>query len=349
VKKILLALYIAISSYDVQAQVGGTGSYSFLTVHPHARIAALGGVAIATPENDIGLAAQNPALMKAEMHNQLSFSHAFIFADIQTGYVAHARHYDKIGTFSAGLQYISYGNFQRTAANGEPLGTFSAGEYAWHIAYAKKLDEYFSIGSQVKLLYSSLAQFNSYGVAIDLGATYHNPEQLLTASITLNNYGRQLSTFNGESTEAFPANVQLGVAKKLQNAPFRFTITAKHLNRPGQLIYQNFNRPDTQRDLETGLPIERNYHLGHHLISHLNVSTEILFTKTFYVAAGYNYLRRWEMGLRDFAGGAGFSWGFGFRVKKLQLAYGRNAYFVGNATDHLAFIININDLKKQPK
>lgn len=346
-KKTALLISI-ICGLQAIAQTGGLGTYRYLSVHPHARIAALGGTAISIRENDIGLAAQNPALMNKSMHNQVAFSHAFLFADIQTGYIAHARQYEKAGTFGAGLQYVSYGNFERTAANGESLGTFTAGEYALSFAYAKELNEHFTIGSQAKLLYSSLAEFNSYGVAIDLGILYHNEEKLFTAAATLSNYGRQLRGFHNNLQEDLPTTLNLAVTKKLKNAPFRFTLTGKQLNTPGRLLYQNPNRPDTQRDLETGQPILRNYHFGQHFISHINISTEILFGKNFYIATGYNYLRRWEMGLRDFAGAAGFSWGFGLKVKRFQLAYGNNSFFTGNATDHLALLININDFKKKP-
>jgi hypothetical protein len=330
------------------AQIGGNYTYQFLTVHPNARIAALGGLAIATPDNDLNLAAQNPAMLRADMHNQISYSHVFLFSDIQSGYVAHARHYEGLGTFAAGIQYISYGNFQRTASNGESLGTFTAGEYAFQLAYSKKLDEYFSIGGQIKLIYSSLAEFNSFGGAIDAGITYHNPEKLFTASLAVTNFGTQFSTYtdNGER-EKLPTNLMLGMSKKLQNAPFRFTLTGKYLNQPGKLLYQNANKPTAQKDLETGETIEEDLNFGKQVMSHVNANVELLFGKNFYFGLGYNYLRRWEMGLKDLAGGAGFSWGFGLKISKFQLAYGNISYFVGNSTDHLTVIFNINDFKKK--
>lgn len=347
--KFCVVLVIICSALKSSSQIGGQTAYTFLNLHPNARIAALGGNAIANPENDINLASQNPSLLRDSMHNQIGFSHAFIFADIQTGYLTHARHFDKLGTFAAGLQYFSYGNFNKTASNGELIGTFTAGDYAFNIAYSRPLSEYVTIGTQIKFIYSTLSEFTSTAIAIDAGITYYNPKSLITLTTVFNNYGTQLSTYNEMEEKELPFNIQVGFSKKLKNAPFRFAIIGKHLNNPGKMIYQNANRPNAQRDLETGNLIDENLHFGKYLMSHINASTELLLGKSFYFAVGYNYLRRWEMGLKDFAGAAGFSWGFGLKIKKMQLSYGRNSYFTGNATDHLSLVFNIQDFLKQSK
>jgi hypothetical protein len=349
VNKYWIFLLILGSSLKSISQIGGQTAYPFLNLHPNARIASLGGNAIANPENDINLASQNPSLLRDTMHNQIAFSHAFIFTDIQTGYFAHARHFKKLGTFAAGLQYFSYGNFKKTASNGEPLGMFTAGDYAFNIAYSRPLSDYVTIGTQVKFIYSTLSEFTSTAIAIDAGITYYNPKYLITLTAVFNNYGTQLSNYNELEEKELPFNVQLGFSKKLKNAPFRFSIIGKHLNNPGQMIYQNDNRPNAQRDLETGNLIDEDLHFGKYLMSHVNASTELLLGKSFYFAIGYNYLRRWEMGLKDFAGAAGFSWGFGLKVKKMQLGYGRNAYFIGNSTDHLSLVFNVQDFVKRSK
>lgn len=334
------------AGFNAVAQTGGNSVYRFLELHPNARVASLGGLAIATKAPDVNLTLQNPSLLSPEMNNQVAYSHLFLFSDIQAGYVAYAKHFDSVGTFSAGLQYVSYGNFNRTADNGEQIGTFTAGDYAFNLGYSRRLDPYFTVGGQVKFIYSSLEAYTSTGIAVDVGLTYHNPERLLTIAATLNNYGTQLTTYTKETKEELPVSANLGISKKLANAPFRFTLTGKQLNRPGKLLYQNPSRPDAQRDLETGTIIDEDLNIGKLALSHINASTELLLGKNFYFAVGYNYLRRWEMKLRDFAGMAGFSWGFGFKVSKFQFAYGSASYFIGNSTDHISFIVNINDFRK---
>ncbi|MFN4973062.1 MAG: type IX secretion system protein PorQ [Bacteroidota bacterium] len=345
-KRILLTFLLA-ATHVAFAQTGGNSVYRFLELHPNARVASLGGLAIATKASDINLTLQNPSLLSPEMNNQVAYSHLFLFSDIQAGYVAYGKHIEQVGTFSAGIHYISYGNFTRTADNGEKIGTFTAGDYSFNIGYARQLDKNFSVGGQVKFIYSSLEAYTSTGIAVDAGITYHNPERLLTIAATVNNVGTQLTTYTENTKEELPLSANVGIAKKLANAPFRFTLTGKQLNRPGKLLYQNPFRPDVQKDLETGQTIDEDLHAGKLLLSHINASTELLLGKHFYFAVGYNYLRRWEMKLRDMAGSAGFSWGFGLRISKFQLAYGSASYFTGNSTDHLSIIVNINDFRKK--
>lgn len=83
-KPILSLLFLLITPY-LQAQV--TNVYEFLDLSPSARITALGGLQIAVVDKDLGLAAQNPALYNAQMHNQLLASHSLYLADIGHGYV----------------------------------------------------------------------------------------------------------------------------------------------------------------------------------------------------------------------------------------------------------------------
>ncbi|MFN5885727.1 MAG: hypothetical protein ACK445_10335, partial [Bacteroidota bacterium] len=79
---------------------------------------------------------QNPALLNKEMDNQVGYNHVFYFDGIGAGYVTYAKHKDSVGTFSAGLQYISYGTFRQTSATGDVLGEFTAAEYCFQAGYA---------------------------------------------------------------------------------------------------------------------------------------------------------------------------------------------------------------------
>jgi len=44
--------------------------------------------------------------------------------------------------------------------------------------------------------------------------------------------GTQLSTYNGTAVkEELPFDLQAGISKRLENAPFQFSVTAHHLHR----------------------------------------------------------------------------------------------------------------------
>ena len=334
-------------SLNVLAQVGGTSTYQFLTLQPNARIAALGGSAITLDDNDMNLAIQNPSLLRSEMNNQVTFNHVFLFENIGAGYVGFAKHIDSVGTFSFGIQYIGYGDFKRTSANGEELGSFSAGEYAANVGYGKKLSDRFSVGGQVKLIYSSLAEYASVAIAADIGSTYHSKDKLFTTALVISNVGRQITSYSNGNNEDLPFNAQLAFSKKFSHNPFRFTVTANHLEKAGQLLYTNNEKPGLKKSLETGAVIPETFNAGDKILAHLTFGTEVLLGKTFYLALAYNHYKRWEMKLEDIGGFAGFSWGFGFKVSKFQVAYGNTGYYVGHGTNHFSFIFNLNDFKKK--
>lgn len=332
---------------SANAQLGGTSTYQFITLQPNARIAAIGGTAISLIDNDMNLAIQNPSLLRKEMDNQVTYNHVFLFQGIGSGYAGFTKHIDSIGTFSAGIQYINYGNFQRTSSNGEVLGSFTAGEYCMNVAYGKQLSDKISVGGQLKFIYSSLAEYASYGLAADVGATYNNPEKLFTVAAVLSNAGTQLKSFTQGNTEQLPFNARIAFSKKFLHNPFRFTIVANNLEKAGKLLYQNNQKPGLRRDLETGEIIPEQFNIGERTLAHITFGSEVLLGKHFYLALAYNHLRRWEMKLDEVGGFAGYSWGFGLRVSKVQVAYGNTGYFVGHGTNHISFVFNLNDFKKK--
>jgi hypothetical protein len=316
-------------------------------LQPNARIAAMGGSAISLNDNDMNLAIQNPSLLRKEMDNQITYNHVFLFNGISAGYAGFTKHLETVGTFAFGLQYINYGSFTETTDNGEVVGTFSAGEYCLNMGYAKQLSEELSVGGQVKGIYSSLAGYTSLGLATDIGATYNNEEKLFTVAATINNVGRQLKSYTNGNTEELPFNTRIAFSKKFHHNPFRFTVVANHLEKPGKLLYENNEKPGLRKDLETGEIIPETFNFANKTLAHLTFGSEVLLGKHFYVALAYNHLRRWEMKLEETGGFAGFSWGFGLRVSKIQLAYGNTGYYVGHGTNHISFIFNLSEFTKK--
>jgi hypothetical protein len=347
VKYFFCSVFGVIFTIKAFAQLGGNSTYQFLSLQPNARIAAMGGTAISLNDNDMNLAVQNPSLLRKEMDNQMTYNHVFLFDGISSGYAGFAKHVESIGTFGFGMQYVNYGSFTETNANGDVLGTFKAGEYCLNVGYGKKLSDELSVGGQLKGIYSALAGYTSLGLAADIGASYHNEEKLFTIAATVNNVGRQIKTYTNGNSESIPMNMRLAFTKKFEHNPFRFTIVANHLERPGKLLYENPEKPGLRKDLETGEIIPEKFNIATKTLAHLTFGSEVLLGKHFYVALAYNHLKRWEMKLEESGGFAGFSWGFGLRISKFQLAYGNTGYYVGHGTNHLSLIFNLSDFKKK--
>ena len=156
------------------AQIGGSDIYNFLNVATSARSSATSGSLISVKDNDISLVVLNPSLLNKTMHNSIMFSYNSFPAGINFGDIAYSRHFEKFGEFCASMQYANYGEFIATDITGVENGKFYASDYALNIAWSRPLDSLFSIGASLKNIYSVLDIYKSYGIAVDVGATYKN-------------------------------------------------------------------------------------------------------------------------------------------------------------------------------
>lgn len=322
------------------SQIGGDYVYNFLSVPVSPRAAALGGSAIAINDGDISLANENPALLTAKTSEKISLEYIKYISDIHFGYASYAKHIDKLGTFSAGLQYLNAGEFIEADQNGYKLGTFGASELALNLSYAKALDSSFIIGATLKPVYSQLYTYNSFGLVMDVGATYTAKNGLFTAAVLLKNMGAQITKYDEESSPV-PFDIQVGIATKLAHAPFRFSIVAHHLNIP-DLSYQSTNSSDLSNVDQTA---KESADIGffEQVLNHMIVGVEFVPTKSFFLRAGYNYMRRQELKLDDSPGMVGFSWGFGIRIAKLNLNYANVRYHNAGISNQFAITANLND------
>src|SRR6185436_16269214 len=144
---------------------------------------------------DLNLAFQNPAVMDSSMSKELVLNYVPYFLDIKYGYVAYAQQYKKLGTFSAGIHYVDYGTFIRADNAGTQTGTFGASEYSFNLAYSRPVYTRVNAGITLKVIYSSLESFTSFGLAADLGIIYNNVKNNFGIAATIKNIGRQLSTY----------------------------------------------------------------------------------------------------------------------------------------------------------
>ena len=211
---ILLILSFALTS-STYSQIGGETSYSFLNLTNSARIGALGGNLIAVKDHDANLGIQNPSLLNKEMDGFMSLNYVNYFADINYGYASFAKHIDSIGTFSASFLFANYGSFIKADYIGNQLATFTANDLGLVLSYGTAIDSFFSIGTNLKLLGSFYDIYTSYGIALDLSGTYHNPIRNFTGAVLIKNIGTQLKPYN-ETKEALPFEVQLALSKKLK-------------------------------------------------------------------------------------------------------------------------------------
>lgn len=350
-KRIFPFLFVVLTCSDLSAQLGGNSIYSFMDIPSSARVASLGGSAIATSDGDLNLAIYNPSLLNAETHNQLVLSYVDYFSDINFGFVSYARHFDSIpATFATTLQFVDYGKFTETDQTGQELGSFNAGDYVLNLAGSYAFDTLFTVGANLKFIYSNLADYNSFGAAVDLAGTYSNKHSGWTASAVLRNIGYQFKTYTSGEREDLAFQAQFGVTKKFRHAPFRLGIVAENLQK-WDLTYDDPNAPVTI-DPTTGEVVTENKDgFFEQTMRHLIFNVEIMLIKSFHVRVGYNYRRHQEMKINEKPGTAGLTWGAGLRLRKFQLSYGRATYHQVGASNHFTVALKLAEFgkKREPR
>jgi len=328
-----------------EAQLGGQHIYEFLSLPSSGRVTALGGSVISVLDDDIALANHNPASLNSEMHNRINFSHNIHFADISNGYVAYGRHIEKWGiTTHAAMNYIDYGEFIAADDRDIVSGTFDAGETAFVLGASKRMNERIILGANVKAVFSNFENYNSTGLAADLGLNYVGADSSFVFSIVANNIGGELSSYTENYRGSAPFNLSIGVTKRLTHLPFRFGIIADNLQR------WNVRYDDPNRVVETNLfgETEEQSEISKradNLFRHLLFSGEFLLGKrgNLRLRIAYRHLRRQELAVEGFRSLAGFSGGFGIKVSKFRLDYGVGYHHLAGATNHITISTGLNE------
>lgn len=342
---ILLGLATILSVHTAEAQLGGQHIYEFLSLPSSGRVTALGGNVISILDDDIALANHNPASLNSLMHNRINFSHNFHFADISNGYVSYGRHLSKWGiTTHAAINYMDYGEFIAADDRDVINGTFTAGETAIVLGAAKQVNERIRLGANIKTVFSNFENYNSTGIAGDLGLNYVGADSSFVFSIVANNIGGEISSYTENYRGNAPFNLSIGITKKLKHLPFRIGIIADNLQRwnvryddPNQVVETNlFGETEEQSGLS------RN---ADNLFRHLLFSGEFLLGKrgNLRLRIAYRHLRRQELSVEGFRSLAGFSGGFGIKVSKFRLDYGVGYHHLAGGTNHITISTGLNE------
>ena len=322
-----LTLLLLMTLLPARGQTGGDNTYEFLNLNHSAFASATGGITVSQGRNDLSLPYFNPALLSASMNNDISLSYSTYFAGINYGYAAYARNTETRGTFAAGVIFISYGSFTEADIAGNITGTFSAAEYAFNIIWSYRIDTSFTVGINIKPVLSNLERYFSAGLCADIGVAYHNQRLLLDAGLTVRNAGLQLKSYTGHGGEPLPFEIIAGATKRLAYAPFSFSLTVRHLE-----------KPDLTYDYDTGDDIPEGG-FGENILKHMVFGVEILPADAFWIGAGLNYQRRAEMRTEQRTGMAGFSAGFGFRTRAFELSFGHEAFHPAGGSNHLTLTL----------
>jgi hypothetical protein len=271
----------------------GQNTYEFLRLDPSPRAAALAGSYVSNTD-DPNVIFYNPAGISSLKEKPISFSYFKHLLDINSASLAYSQEFEGIGRFGAGIQYINYGSFKETTITGDEIGEFNASEIAFLVGYSGAISSNLMYGANVKFIYSGIQDYNSTGLAVDLGLQYILKENGWSFGLSVKNAGAQVSNFT-DVTEDLPLDVSFGVSKTLPNSPFEFYLALDKLNEE----VDNFS--DRFQNIKAG--------------------TEVKLSKVVHLRFGYDNERRKELKVGSTAGLAGFNLGLGINTRGYKIDY----------------------------
>lgn len=321
--------------------LGGSSVYNFLNVSNSPQLTGLGGINISHQTNDIGLAFNNPALLKASMHSQANFVFNSFYSDIKNVQLLAGFHAEKLQTtFAAGINYFNYGSIPETDMAGTRFGDFKAVDYVVQVSASRTYMERWQYGATIKFIQSNYGVYRSAGIAMDFGVLYADTARLLQVSFVARNMGAQLKAYAGSSSDDLPFDLQMGVSKRLAGAPLQFSLTAHHLHQ-FDIAYR-----DTAFNNENGFDGNQGNKkfTFDKVFRHIVLGVQLFITDKVEISAGYNHLRRKDLSVGNAGNGLnGFSLGTGLLFKKIQLRYARSYYQNNLAFNQFGLSLRLKD------
>lgn len=333
-KIILFWLAFISLTFSVTAQKG-ENTYQFLQLPNSARSTGLGGTNISLDDTDLSLSYHNPALLSDTLDRTITLNYSNYLLDINYGYSAFAKDYGKYGTFGAGIFFVDYGDWEETDIYGNTIGSFSVKEFALNLTWGYQLSEKIRVGANLKPIYSVMETYNSFGIALDIGAQYSSSSDLFKAGLVIKNMGYQITTYTHNNQEDLPFEIAVGVSQKLAHAPFRFSMTYRNLQQFD--IGYELESSSSSSDDDSEYP-----DFGEIFARHLVFGLEFLPSENFYLMGGYNMQRRAEMKNDQNPGIVGFSWGTGLKISKFNISYSSARYHLSGRTNFFSISTNLN-------
>lgn len=315
-----------------RAQTGGDNTYEFLNLGAHAQASALGGMNVSLRSYDPGLAFYNPANLYDESSGIISMNFVNYLAGVNYGYASYAYTHEKYGSFSGGINYFNYGKFDRSDPSGNINGSFRASEYAFNIIWSYQIDSLIRIGANIKPIFSHLESYNSLGIALDLGAHFCSRDNRYNAGLVIRNIGTQITSYTGVY-ERLPFEIVAGASARLAHAPFRFVLTARHLEKYDLIhYYTETNEYNPQR-------YEGISKIAENVMRHLLIGIDFTPSENFYISAGFNYQRMKELVVENRSSVVGFSMGAGIQLSGFDLSFSRSRYHLAGSLTNISLLL----------
>jgi hypothetical protein len=274
-----MAVFLVAGKVKAQQEIRAiTTAVPFLLIAPDSRAGGMGDAGVATTP-DANSTHWNPAkLAFIDEKEKMGFSLSYIpwlralVPDINLSYLSGFYRIDQEQVIGASLFYSSLGSITFTDEGGAVLGDYRPNEFAFDVAYSRKLSDYFSAGLAARYIYSNLTMGQFIGsvatrpgmsIAADVSAFYTNPDieiggtpATISAGLNIANVGAKMSYSTTGRRDFIPIHMRLGPALTLRPDDYNaitFTLEAMKLLVPSPPLRDNTGRIVAGRDPDVGV------------------------------------------------------------------------------------------------
>ncbi|MDR2914219.1 MAG: type IX secretion system protein PorQ [Tannerella sp.] len=328
IKLILLALCLPVFAYAQD----GEDAYLFLRFPTSSRVNALGGHSVSLVEADPSIVFHNPALLGGETDGMLNVNYMNYISDVNVGSAVFTKAFGERSSWGVGATYINYGSMKEMTIDNEQLGTFSVQDIGLHLFYAYDLSEKWRGGLSMKTFYSTIADYSSFGLAVDAGLSYFNAESDFSFGLALKNIGAQLKSYQDER-QSIPWDLQMGITKRMAHAPIRISVTAMYLNR---WKFESIDNTAIEAEGDTFLETA---------LKHLVFGVEFIPSENFWLGIGLNPKTKMDMKLSSGNGLGGFTVGGGVKVSRFNIGVSVARYHPSATSLMMSLTMSLSEMK----
>jgi hypothetical protein len=197
---VLLTLCVLSPPVYCQNANGGRSAFDFLKISPISRAIGLGGAYTAIGD-DIGSIFYNPAGLASLLTTELNFTYLSLYQGMNYEFIALGYPIGESlpsigGTVALGVNLLQPGNLQRTNDAGVTVGTFTSGDQAFTLAYARAFGPSVHGGLSVKLIQQQVDTIQTSLFDVDAGVVVLPAFDGMRIGATLRHLGAQSANFD---------------------------------------------------------------------------------------------------------------------------------------------------------
>ena len=204
---ILTMLINYIYSYEPSSNNSGFPGEYLYSFGSSAKVLAVGGAGTGITNNS-SIVYFNPAGISNMVNKEVTLFYAPLYLNSSFNFVSIAYPIVEGSVLGVSRTAIDVGGVEKTDSNGNVNGSGNSNEACYMISYGQKVFPYLFVGSNVKVITSSIDIYSSTGYGIDLGIIL-KPVSFFDFGLNIQNLLQPQITLNTDS-DRYPTNIRIG-------------------------------------------------------------------------------------------------------------------------------------------